>query len=338
MTTENIYFNSNIVNANETYKRAEFNQIFDSPLLQAPASDYLFTVSRFEISRNTAPIFIANKNYVITMKYQAQTITKNVVLTNFGEFPNSPQTKYSADPLFENYVYNIDQFLNAVNYWFKICFNDLVAAAGTIVSTLPPEIHFDYSTNLFYLLIPKTYIDVVNDNYQIKLFMSNSIYNYFEGLPSLLVNRDVSTNTNYELIYYSTTVNNFPIPSDPAGTKIQLFQSSSSIPYWCDFVKLIFKTNMATLSEFTTFNGVSNLNIEQVLIDYDIVINNLDEYRQPITFSSDLFRFYNFNTNNSVNEWNFKLVLRNRDGQEIPYILFRGDFLTMKFLFQKQLY
>lgn len=338
MTTENIYFNSNIINVNEEYKEAKFNQIFDSPLLQAPASDYLFAVSRFEISRATFPIFIfKNNTYIISLEYAGfTTISNTLSLTNLNELPNSPQTKYSVQPEFENYIYNIDQFLQCVNYWLSITFTALKVAVPAIVSVLPPQIFFNDSAQLFYLRIPKTYI--TSDSSNIRIYMNNSLFNYFEGIPAILINRFLPNNTNYRLIYYETTNNYWPISYDNSGAYLQMNQSSSSIPYWFDFKKLIFKTNMPIISEFFNINGIASLNIEQVLIDFDLVFTNLDEYRQPITFSSDLFRFYNFNTNNSINEWNFKLVLRDRFGQESPYILFLGDFISMKFLFQKQLY
>lgn len=328
------YLNLTIVgDLTKQYTEAIYNSNFNTPILEHVGS-WKVAISRFEISRMTFPIFIfIDGLYKFSLQFGSSYITQTLALTDLNVPSGAPQTYYSIDPSLKNYIYNINQFIDALNYASSLAFAQLLIAEPTITATQGPFFYFDDNLELFHMVVQTAYL---TDN--IGIYMNNALYNYFSGLPSVLIDRSILNDLNYQLIYSNLYNNNYYPSPYTASTQIQMQQNYSSIPNWFLYKKIIFYTNIQIDSE--NFNILTNdtvMNVDRIFTDYDLVFTSIKQYNQPITFSAVLFRFLDFDEKltNSLQAFNYKLKLRDKFGQDSSYILFSGDFVSVKFIFEK---
>lgn len=304
--TEHIYYNISINNQTTNSINAVFSESRSSAILDN-CSDYQLSIIRFSVPVKNIPLMILNNNlYKLTYSYDGLDVPTTVAWSSNS---NNPQK--------QNYIYNPQEFVDAVNIALLNGFNSIKTLKPAFPATVSP--YFVIDGDLVNFCAQTTMTN--------QLYFNKPLKNMFNTLSFIENYNGDETNLKYYQIVIKNNSNN----TIPSITPLQykMVSSSSILPLWSDFQALVIATSMPVNSELL---GAQNDKRRIVLTDFEATLNDKSPLRY---YPQGPLRYYDFISKIALMAVDVALYWEsNKTNQLYPIILEQGDTATIKIMFE----
>lgn len=344
----NIAINNNELAFTPTY--AIFRENFSQVLIDNP-SDYYLTVVRCQIPTGDIPILIPEiqswPNTDVNKTVYSITLDCNIAgtdytsgevfviyVTNFSNpnyFPR-PITIIDKDPMINPsiyyFIYDYRQFVDMVNTTFNNAYNLLNANTGGILTSGPPYITYDTTTNLMtYNFLPEYLDGSLN---QIKTYFNYKLFNLFSGVEFEAFDITISKSVRIKVKdYYGT---NFD------GTHYLMTQQYPILSTWNVFKAIDIVSSLLPIENEVVpspvYQNNNVLNTFSIVKDFVPFYESGYEFRTYLNFKIDgSYELINLNSNSPLNMIDITVFWVDRFGNKYILTIPYNQVLTIKFLF-----
>ena len=350
--------------------RLEFQETRNSPFLDGDASNYFCSIVRFSIQTgNALPVFIpriANPAvdrdetiYKVTLAYGSKESTV-AVRYNPGDNINSLLTSGAGGDINTSlggnyyYVRNYQDFAEMVNKALSTAFTNLSAQfpANTFATTTAPFLDIDFDTYKFVLHAENNFYK--QDQLQpILIYFNSRLHELFVGLRNTFMTYD--GDKNYKMTVLDPRGTNFRLVKLANGTTytfIQSHQEICSIGLWNPVASIVFcssllpivptqtsKPNVISNQTNNFTSGGDNSNITNILSDFEIAVDALNQYRPFILYApSAEYRLLDLSSGYDLNRLNIQVFWKDHFGNLNPLFVPPGCAGHLKLLFRRKDY
>lgn len=340
---DNIYYNVELTNPENADSEIlmKYEETKNQPIINGKASDYYFSVVRFDIPSNNIPIFNAQNmqnpntftlDYVVTLTYLGVDYQANLIyipldvnVTTDGDLP----------------IYTYQQFLDLINTAYQTAYNAMIAANGGVGGALdlalqaqPPIFTFERTDQLLSIF--------VQDQYNVEgvdIFMNWELYQFFRPTEIEFIGYQTVDEKDVRLIVKDNFTNRFVEPV----TSISYFRMGPqqvNLYLWYDLRKIvIISNNLPVQREFiSTNNQDGSSNNLAIITDFapQIALNPSESLSRFEFFPTGPYRLQDLNSNMDIRKIDFQIYYLDKYDVLRPMFLEPGENLNLKFLFTRK--
>jgi len=187
---------------------------------------------------------------------------------------------------------SIAEFIDLLNSAFVVAYNNFVYYIGEIGKTLPsglfPYFLYNPQTRLMAFVTPKYFLDGSILPLPIDVYVSNDIYGFIYGFPSLpsyiagytklkidTLDYNLYTSPQYPSGNQSAYINYQEFPTDYEFNDLQSIIISTTLPVRNEFIPLSTGQKLQIVNPGIDTTGLSYISSIPVLIDYIVPIDRL---------------------------------------------------------------
>ena len=331
---ENIYVNLSLYNNQDAQNNAAIDVALEKPIVEK-ANDYKLSIIRFTCPLTTVPRYSLNNiNFTVDIYYS------NVHINGWGSatVPNTP-------------LNSISDFISLLNAAFSVAYSNFVYYIGEIGKTLPtgysPYFLYNPQTRLMAFVVPKYFLDGSILPLPVSICVSNDIYGYIYGFPSvaseipgytnLRINSsdyNIYTSPQYPSTNQSAYINYQEFPTDYEFNDLQSVIIGTSLPVRNEFIPL--STNQPSQPIVTGSSGISYISSIPVLTDYIVPVEQFGQQNQRIYYiPTGEFRWTDLIYSLAIDRLSFTFYYQTSDQNIHPLLIEPGEYVSIKILLRR---
>lgn len=340
-SVDNIYYNVELTNPENAEKSIlmKYEETKNTPVISGRASDYYFSVVRFDIPGSNVPIFNAQNrdnpgtftlDYIVTLTYLGVDYQQNLTYVPFD-----PDVNENSDLP----VYTYQQFIDMINIAYKAAYDDMITANGGVGGPLDlalqnqaPLFTFSRENNLLSIFVQDQY------NAQgVDIFMNWNLYQYYRPAEIEFIGYQTVDNKDVRLLVKDNFINRFV---EQGISYFRMGPQQVNLYLWYDLRKIvIISNNLPIQREFISTNAQDgSSNNLAIMTDFapQLALNPSESLSRFEYFPTGPYRLQDLNSNMDIRKIDFQIFYLDKYDVLRPMILEPGENLNLKFLFTRR--
>jgi hypothetical protein len=323
---ENLYYNVRVLNNTENNRIvAQFSESRTIPVIERP-QDYELSVIRFKVPAENIPIFLWEEEvkYFITMSFDGVDVSKELIYVS--DF--SPEEEKE---LYGKAIWSYQTLVDIVNTALEDAFTDLKALKPLAPPTVAPKMVLNNSEELFSLYAPVEYDDSTNT---IGLYVNFDMFAYvpafqYSSNPSLY--QLPQTDLKYSRFRVKDNGNNsITYLGSPA---YEMKQEYKTLALLNNYQSIVFETDSIPI-EAEYLPTQTNV-VRRIITDFE-PLDSVNDRSAFQYYPQGPLRYYDLKSHHPLRRIDIKVYWTDRQGNQYPLYLSRGELFTMKIQFRKK--
>lgn len=341
-----------------------FNEIRDTQIIPAPASDWYLSISRFYLETPNLPVLLMpiltgqsdiNKSSLsITMTYKTfefQQYLQYVPANVSDVLPSPPLVTVDYNSTYYD-IYSYQNFIKMINTAFTACFNGLQTASGSTLPTANAP-YFEFDPNAEKAILNADILgfnDTLTD--PINIYFNTTLFQLFSSFDATYYgSSNVVNGKNYKMNIYElpNAGNVYAITQPTPISYLQMYQEYPTLASVGNPISsIVFNTNLIPVAgslqaKPIIFNApesisdqTSNSTVSNMLTDITVPTELFSGYKPNIIYNANPFRLISLVSNQPLRNYDISVYYKLHTGNLRQFVLSPGSCSSIKIVFIKK--